>query len=130
MVQFFVNEFAEKMGKRIRNVPRKAIDALQRYSWPGNVRELRNVIERAVIVSPKDTLNVELPQSSKGKISRIGTLGEAERRHIIEILENTKWRIKGPRGAAELLGLKPSTLYSTMSRLGIPTKHKKDDIST
>ncbi|MCU0596485.1 MAG: sigma 54-interacting transcriptional regulator [Desulfobacterota bacterium] len=130
MVQFFVNEFAEKMGKRIRNVPRKAIDALQRYSWPGNVRELRNVIERAVIVSPKDTLNVELPQSSRGKSSRMGTLGEAERRHIIEILENTKWRIKGPRGAAELLGLKASTLYSTMSRLGIPTKHKKDDIST
>ena len=130
MVQFFVNEFAEKMGKRIRNVPRKTIEALQRYSWPGNVRELRNVIERAVIVSSSDTLNVELPQAGKGKISRIGTLGEAERRHIMEILENTKWRIKGPRGAAELLGLKPSTLYSTMSRLGIPTKGRKDDIST
>jgi formate hydrogenlyase transcriptional activator len=130
MVRFFVNEFAEKMGKRIRNVPRKTIEALQRYSWPGNVRELRNVIERAVIVSSVDTLSVELPQATKGKISRIGTLGEAERRHIIEILENTRWRIKGPRGAAELLGLKPSTLYSTMSRLGIPTKRRKDDIST
>jgi len=130
MVQFFVNEFAEKMGKRIRNVPRKTIEALQRYSWPGNVRELRNVIERAVIVSSEDTLNVELPQSSKGKSSRVVTLAEAERRHIMEILETTKWRIKGPRGAAEILGLKPSSLYSTMSRLGIPTKHKKDDMST
>ena len=130
MVQFFVHEFAEKMGKRIRNIPRKTIEALQRYSWPGNVRELRNVIERAVIVSSGDTLNVELPQLSKGKSSRIVTLEEAERRHIMEVLENTRWRIKGPRGAAELLGLKPSSLYSTMSRLGIPTKNQKDEIST
>jgi formate hydrogenlyase transcriptional activator len=130
MVRFFVNEFAEKMGKRIRNVPRKSIEALQRYSWPGNVRELRNVIERAVIVSSEDRLSVELPQASKAKSSRIVTLEEAERRHILEILETTRWRIKGPRGAAELLGLKPSTLYNTMSRLGIPTKQQKDLMST
>jgi formate hydrogenlyase transcriptional activator len=130
MVGLFVNEFAEKMGKRIRNVPRKAIEALQRYPWPGNVRELRNVIERAVIVSFDDTLRVELPQTNKGKSSRIVTLEEVERRHIVEILENTGWRIKGPRGAAELLGLKPSSLYFTMSRLGIPTKHQKDSILT
>ena len=103
MVQFFVHEFAEKMGKRIRNIPRKTIEALQRYPWPGNVRELRNVIERAVIVSSGDTLNVELPQLSKGKSSRIVTLEEAERRHIMEVLENTRWRIKGPRGLPNFL---------------------------
>ena len=130
MVEFFVREFAEKMGKRIRNIPRKTIEALQRYPWPGNVRELRNVIERAVIVSSGDTLSVELPQLSKGKSSRLVTLEEAERRHIMEVLENTRWRIKGPRGAAELLGLKPSSLYSIMSRLGIPTKNQKDEISS
>jgi len=130
MVEFFVHEFTEKMGKRIRNVPRKTIEALQRYSWPGNVRELRHVIERVVIVSSEDTLSVELPQLSKGKSSGIVTLEEAERRHIMEVLENTRWRIKGHRGAADLLGLNPSSLYNTMSRLGIPTKRLKDGMPT
>ena len=130
LVEFFVHEFAEKMGKGIRKVPRKSIESLQRYSWPGNVRELRNVIERAVIVSSEDTLRVELPQMTNGKDSGIVTLEEAERRHILKILETTGWRIKGPQGAAILLGLKPSSLYSTMARLGIPTKRQKDAIST
>jgi len=130
LVEFFVHEFGEKMGKRIRKIPRKSIEALQRYSWPGNVRELRNVIERAVIVSSEDTLRVELPQLHNGKNSGIVTLAEAERRHILKILETTGWRIKGPQGAAILLGLKPSSLYSTMARLGIPTKRQKDAIST
>lgn len=122
LIEFFINEFSEKMGKRIRTIPRKTIEALQRYSWPGNVRELRNVIERAVIVSTNDILNVDLGQFKKGTISRIATLKEAECAHIMEVLEKTGGRIKGPGGAAELLGLNPSTLYSTMSRLGIPTK--------
>ncbi|MBE9521024.1 MAG: sigma 54-interacting transcriptional regulator [Proteobacteria bacterium] len=130
LVEFFVQEFAENMGKRIENIPRKTIDALQRYSWPGNVRELRNVIERAVIVSTNDILSVELAQLKKGTISRMGTLKEAEYAYIMDVLERTGWRIKGPGGAAEILGLKPSTLYSTMSRLDIPTKKEKDAIST
>jgi formate hydrogenlyase transcriptional activator len=125
LIRFFVNEFAEKMGKRIQHIPRKTIEALQRYSWPGNVRELRNVIERAVIVSTNDILSVELAQLKKGTMSRISTLKEAECAYIMEVLEKTGWRIKGFGGAAELLGLKPSTLYSTMSRLDIPTKGKK-----
>ena len=130
LIKFFVNELAEKMGKRIQNVPRKTIEALQQYSWPGNVRELRNVIERAVIVSTNDILSVELDQLKKSTMSRINTLKEAEYVHIMEVLEKTGWRIKGLGGAAEILGLKPSTLYSTMSRLGIPTKDKKDSMST
>jgi len=130
LVDFFVQEFAENMGKRIENIPRKTIEALQRYSWPGNVRELRNVIERAVIVSTTDILSVELAQLKKGTISRMGTLKEAECAYIMDVLERTGWRIKGPGGAAEILGLKPSTLYSTMSRLDIPTKKEKDAMST
>jgi transcriptional regulator with GAF, ATPase, and Fis domain len=130
MVEFFIHEFAEKMGKKIRNIPRKTIEDLRWYPWPGNVRELRNVIERAVIVSSGDTLRVELPKLNRGKSSLFLTLEEAEHRHIMDVLENTGWRIKGPRGAAELLGLKPSTLYGTMSRLGIPTKNKKNQIRT
>jgi transcriptional regulator with GAF, ATPase, and Fis domain len=75
-------------------------------------------------------LRSELHQRNKGKSSRILTLEEAKRRHIMEVLENTGWRIKGPGGAAELLGLKPSSLYTTMSRLGIPTKRQKDGMTT
>ncbi|MEE4351764.1 MAG: helix-turn-helix domain-containing protein [Desulfatiglans sp.] len=87
------------------------------------------VIERAVIISSGDTLIVELPQVNKASPYRIETLKEAERHHILKILKTTRWRIKGPRGAAELLGLKPSTLYSAMSRLGIAAKRERDDIS-
>ncbi len=130
LVQFFLNEFAEKMGKRIPKVRQKTMEALQRYSWPGNVRELRNVIERGVILSSTDTLSVELPKQTpkKGKHPRIASLTEVQRDHITEVLETTGWRIKGPQGAAAILGVKPSTLYTTMSRLGIPTKRKKDVI--
>jgi formate hydrogenlyase transcriptional activator len=126
MVRSFAKEFAEKMGKTIRIIPQKTIEALQRYPWPGNVRELRNIIERSVILSSGDILNIDLPVSDQGKRSGIATMEEAKRAHILEVLELTGWRIKGPRGAAELLGMKPSSLYTSMSILGIPTKHQKD----
>ena len=118
------------MGKKINEVPTHVMEALQRYAWPGNIRELRNVIEQAVIISDGDTLQVNVPQQRTGMLSRTVSLEEVERRHIMEVLTLTGWRIKGPQGAAELLKLKPSTLYSTMARLGIATGRKKDDIST
>ena len=130
LVWAFVNEFSERMGKKIQTVNRKTMEALQRYPWPGNVRELRNVIERAVIVSPGEVLRVQIPLLAEEGYSPLFTLEEAEHRHILGVLEKTGWRIKGPRGAAEILGLNPSSLYSIMKRLGVPTKRKKDDIST
>ncbi len=130
LVWTFVNEFAEKMGKKIQTVPKRTMEALQRYHWPGNARELRNVIEHAVIISTSDILKVKLPQDPRGVTSRILTLKDAERQHITKVLERTNWRIKGPHGAAELLGLKPSTLYTKMTKLGIPTSRNKDAIPT
>ena len=130
LVWTFANEFAEKMGKKIQTVPKKTMEALQRYHWPGNVRELRNVIEHAVIISTSDMLKVKLPQDPRGVTSRILTLKDAERQHITKVLDRTNWRIKGPHGAAELLGLKPSTLYTKMNKLGIPTSRNKDAIPT
>jgi len=106
------------------------MEALQRYPWPGNVRELRNVIERAVIISPGDVLQIQIPRLTEEDRQATITLEEAEHRHILGVLEKTAWRIKGPRGAAELLGLKPSSLYTIMERLGIPTKRKKDGMTT
>ncbi len=130
LVWAFVNEFSEKMGKKIQTVTRKTMEALQRYPWPGNVRELRNVIERAVIVSSGDVLQIQIPRLMEEDRQATITLEEAEHQHILGVLEKTAWRIKGPRGAAEILGLKPSSLYTIMGKLGIPTKRKKDGITT
>jgi formate hydrogenlyase transcriptional activator len=114
------------MGKRIHSVPRKTMEDLHRYSWPGNVRELRNVIEQAFIISSGDTLRVQLPREAAGGPPGTMTADEMERQHILKVLEKTKWRIKGGHGAAEILGLKPSTLYYRMMRLAIPSSRKKD----
>ncbi len=123
LVMTFVREFERKMGKKIHSVPSRMMDELRCYPWPGNIRELRNVIERAVIVTSGEKLNLQLPKSLIAPISR--TLRQAEYHHILSILEKTGWRIKGPNGAAAILGVKPSTLYTVMRRLHIPTGHER-----
>jgi transcriptional regulator with GAF, ATPase, and Fis domain len=130
LIWAFLREFGEKMGKKIPTVPKKIMAALQQYRWPGNIRELRNVIEHAVIVSSGDVLQVRLPQDPPRGSDKVVTLQEVERQHIIKVLESTNGRIKGPLGAARLLGLEPSTLYGKMSKLGIPLRREKDHIQT
>jgi transcriptional regulator with GAF, ATPase, and Fis domain len=116
----FVDEFARALGKRIETIPKEQVLALQRYAWPGNVRELRNVIERAVITSPGPRLLIEPPRSKVVSITREAVrLDEVEREHIRAVLERTGWRIRGSGGAAELLGLKPSTLEGRMAKLDL-----------
>jgi transcriptional regulator with GAF, ATPase, and Fis domain len=126
LVNSLVEEFAKRMGKRIHSVPRKTMEDLQRYSWPGNVRELRNLIEQGFIISSGDTLRIQVPRETGSAPSGTLTADEMERRHIMKVLEMTKGRIKGSQGAAEILGLKPSTLYYRMIRLDIPSRRKKD----
>ena len=107
---------------------------LTQYSWPGNVRELENVIERAIILSRDGTLSLESVfapglvatggEPVSGAAVGVGdqrrfTLREVERAHIVQVCENCGWRIKGPDSASVRLGLKPSTLYFRMSKLGI-----------
>ncbi len=129
LVWSFLEEFSTRMGKKITQIPRKSMDTLERYSWPGNIRELRNVIERSVIISCDETLRVP-PFQELQQISQPVTLAEYEREHILRILEMTKWHIKGAYGAANLLGLKPSTLYTRMRKLGIPNQHQRDGMRT
>ena len=117
----FVGEFGNAMGKTIEAIPQASMEALQRYPWPGNVRELRNVIERAMIVSNGPTLRVVVP-SSAGAAQEKGTLlnlRDLERQHILDVMRQTRWRVRGAGGAAELLGLKPTTLEARMAKLGI-----------
>lgn len=125
LVWEFVREFNEKMGKKIRRITEKNIKLLQFYAWPGNIRELKNVIEYAVIVSTGDELTVKLPENGSNDSSPRVSLEEIERRHIEDILRQTGWCIKGDRGAALILGLNPSTLYSRMKKLGIPLQRSK-----
>ncbi|NLN59409.1 MAG: sigma 54-interacting transcriptional regulator [Deltaproteobacteria bacterium] len=126
----FVREFEKSMAKRIETIGRKTMKALQAYFWPGNVRELRNVIERAMILSRHGTLQVELPRNTPDKYTPLITrLADVERQHIIDILAQTGGRVRGKRGAAEILGVNPSTLDSKMKKLGISRRGDLHDIS-
>jgi transcriptional regulator with GAF, ATPase, and Fis domain len=115
----FAEEFSRKMRKTIERISRKDIQALQAYSWPGNIRELRNVIERAVILADSPVLRIHVPEQAMAKTAKLRPLADTERQHIIDILEETGWRISGERGAAKILDLNPKTLESKMKKLGI-----------
>lgn len=119
LVWSFVREYEEKMGRRINRIPRQCMDELQRYAWPGNIRELRNIIERSLIVCSGRTLEVHPPHSANTTVMAHQNLAEFERRHILEVLKQTGWRLSGPHGATRILGLKRTTLQSRMKKLGI-----------
>jgi formate hydrogenlyase transcriptional activator len=119
LVWTFLEDLSARMGKKITQVPRATMEALQRGPWPGNVRELRNVIEHAAIITSGDTLNVPMLGDATPGAALPRTLADAERDHILFVLESTGGRIKGPQGAAAVLGLNPATLYSRMKKLGV-----------
>jgi PAS domain S-box-containing protein len=125
LVWNFVEIFSREMRKEIRRIPKETMDAMVRYHWPGNVRELKNLIEQAFIVSPGDVLIVRLPEAGIENAIPAQTLEEVERQHILRVLDQTRWQIKGAGGTASFLGLNPATLYSRMKKLGIPPRHKK-----
>ena len=119
LVWSFINEFAAAFGKNIESLSKHSLQALQAYPWPGNVRELRNVIERAMIVSNGPRLVVEPPRPSSATKRKSLKIVDMEVDHIRSVLEATGWRIRGRGGAADLLGMKPTTLESRMAKLGI-----------
>ena len=126
LVWTFLEEFNSRMGKKITHVPRKTMDALQRLPWPGNVRELRNVIEHGAIVTAGGTLRVPMLDETAPSVGPPQTLADVERSHILRVLERAGWRVKGPRGAAAVLGLNPATLYSRMKKLGILPRRRDE----
>jgi transcriptional regulator with GAF, ATPase, and Fis domain len=120
LAQLFVEEFATAMGKRIDAIARTSMDALVSYDWPGNVRELRNVIERAMILATGRTLRIDMPHHAAAPAPEASReLREVDQAHILAVLQQTGWRIRGPHGAARILGLKPTTLETKMAKLGI-----------
>ncbi len=124
----FVESFGRRMGKSIKSIPRKTMQRLQQYPWPGNVRELSNVIERAVILASGDTLHVELPADTQEATTPGMTLKESERGLILRVLQETGWRIRGDGGAAEVLGIKPTTLEARMAKFGIKRPKRNSNI--
>ena len=131
LVSHFAAQYAERLGKRIDGIPDAVMDQLSRFHWPGNIRELANVIERSVIVTSGTTLQlaewatgahvpiVIPPRPSGPQAPGLTGLLDVERQHILATLEGTRWKVSGPGGAAEILGLKPTTLEARMKRLGI-----------
>jgi len=115
----FVEEFSHTFGKRIDAIAREDMAALQQYAWPGNIRELRNVVERAMIVAKGTQLNIPAPSPSSHSGTRSLKLTDVEREHIRAVLELAGWRVRGTSGAAQLLGLKPTTLEGRMAKLGL-----------
>src|SRR3989475_6169558 len=128
LVEHFVEIYARRMDKQIEHIPPEAMSALVSYQWPGNIRELQNFIERSVILTSGNVLHAPLASlKSAAEAESLGaiTLEDAEREHIRKTLEQTRWVVAGPNGAATRLGIKRSTLYFRMQKLGI-SRAKKD----
>jgi PAS domain S-box-containing protein len=122
LTRHFLQKYATKFGKDIQSVSNRTVADLQGYHWPGNVRELENIVERAVITSRGKKLQLAnpLPHSkpTSGATQRV-TLEEHEKQYILKILDFTNWRVSGDKGAANILGLKRTTLEARMKKLGI-----------
>ncbi|WP_239490983.1 sigma-54-dependent Fis family transcriptional regulator [Luteitalea sp. TBR-22] len=119
LVWRFVSEFSRIFGKRIETIARESMAALEHHHWPGNIRELRNVVERAMIVAPGPCLTITLPATPSSALPGRVRLEEVEREHIRTVLESVRWRIRGSAGAADQLGLRPTTLETRMAKLGL-----------
>jgi PAS domain S-box-containing protein len=132
LVWSFVHELATAMNKAVETIPLADMEQLERYDWPGNVRELRNVVERALILSSGPKMRIGPPEKAAfagHDDEAIVPLDEAQRRHIVKALEATGGKVRGERGAAELLGVNPSTLRSRMQSLGLDPRRIRGDIS-
>lgn len=139
LVAFYVSRFSTRFGKKVEGVSPESMDRLMSYPWPGNVRELQNVMERAVVLSAGPTLRLDqdlLPiaasagcpdisgipaQEAPANLpsSRMPTLEEMERSHILAALQQASGVVNGPKGAARILNLHPNTLRHRMDKLGI-----------
>jgi formate hydrogenlyase transcriptional activator len=120
LVEHFADKYARRMDKRIRRIPTETMDALKRYHWPGNVRELQNFIERATILTTGTTLQAPLGELERQHSPRrTRTLEESEKEEVLRALREAQWVLGGPGGAAERLGLKRTTLFYRMRKLGI-----------
>ena len=129
LAEYFVEKISARFGIAISGIHPDTMEQLMTYDWPGNVRELKNIVERAIITSPSTVLQLPAPlrggppdvpdEARRTEGKELPSLNQIERRYISHVLQTTRWRISGTRGAAEILDLKPSTLRYRMKKLGI-----------
>ncbi len=120
LVWRFVVDISKALGKRIDTIPQQNMQALLQYPWPGNVRELRNVVERSMILAKGPRMTIDVPTATPSRAAgRSSKLTDVEKEHIRSVLESTTWRIRGVGGAAEKLGLPPTTLETRIAKLGL-----------
>ena len=121
LVNHFIKKYGKKTGNTIIQTSQKVMNRLLKYNWPGNIRELENIIERAVILSENGRIKpgTWIPDGKTTSNKTINTLEENEREHILKALHETKWRVSGENGAANLLGIKRTTLQARMKKLNI-----------
>ena len=127
LVEHFVEIYGRRMGKQIDEISSETMSELGSYAWPGNIRELQNFIERSVILTSGNVLKsplASLRNAPEAESLEPVTMEDAEREHIRKILEQTRWVVSGPNGAAARLGIKRSTLYFRMQKLGISRTNK------
>jgi formate hydrogenlyase transcriptional activator len=134
LTEFFVAKVSAQINKTIDTIPDEVVEVLKSHDWPGNIRELQNVIERAVVFSPGSVLR--LPMADRPQVTTLApptasrTLAEADRHHILEVLDQTNWQIGGRDGAAARLGLPRTTLVYKMRRLGIEVRRCRPALPT
>jgi len=122
LTDHFVKKYSHDLGKQISRISEQTRQALADYHWPGNIRELENIIQRALLINTSDELQIGAwftQAADENSVECKDTLDEFEKKYIFKVLEQSHWRIRGKEGAAERLGLKPTTLESKMERLGI-----------
>ncbi|MEL6922431.1 MAG: sigma 54-interacting transcriptional regulator [Bacteroidota bacterium] len=131
LTRYFCEKLSARLGRPIHEIPQKLIDKLVSYDFPGNVRELENLIERAIITSRGGKLSLGdwfNPKKKKQVALSFPTMAEVQRLHIIEVLRHTNWRVSGEKGAAKILGMRPTTLYSRMEKLEISRSNEAKKI--
>jgi formate hydrogenlyase transcriptional activator len=129
LTRYFVQKHAQRMGRPIDEIPTSAMEALTRYDWPGNIRELQNVLERSVILTHGNALQIAMPDLGQTGSSVLSPRGSkvsqaTERQAIIKALEDAKGQVGGPDGAAARLGMKRTTLQSRMRKLNIARQYR------
>ena len=117
LAHYFLKIYSDKMGKTFSGIHKTEMNKLFDYDWPGNVRELENIIERSTILSREPNFTIPGLKSTSREI--LLPLKEIERQHILKVLQKTNWRIRGDKGAAKILELKPTTLEFRIKKLGL-----------
>lgn len=134
LASHFIHRYSKKAGNKIDTLSKHALQLLNEYDWPGNIRELEHLIERSVLLATGDTIrDIYLPNQKNKVIAhtqnekfKVQSIFENEKEYILKILKHVNGRIAGEGGAADLLGIPPSTLNSKMKKLGIRREHRAD----